>query len=129
MNDRAFVLDASALLALILLEPGGDQVAARLEDACISAVNLSEVFTKLLDRGSSAEEVREALLDLDLDIRIFDVNQARLAGELRQVTRASGLSLGDRACLALAGTLGAVAITTDTAWTRCDCGIPIELAR
>jgi PIN domain nuclease of toxin-antitoxin system len=129
MSERACVLDASALLALMLREPGWEAVAQRLPTACISAVNLAEVVTKLIDRGSSDDEVSESLIDLDLDVRLFDAEQAVSTGQLRAVTRSSGLSLGDRACLALASKLNAVAITTDRAWADVLSGVSIELAR
>jgi len=129
MSEVRTVLDASALLAAMLGERGAEAVAARFADACISAVNLSEVVAKLSERGVPDEAIRESLSDLDLDVRDFDTTQAWRAGAMRQATRTKGLSLGDRACLALAGELDAVALTTDTAWAGLDLGIAIELAR
>ncbi|HUN41819.1 MAG TPA: hypothetical protein VMU81_16155 [Acetobacteraceae bacterium] len=55
---------------------------------------------------------------MDLDARPFDAAAGYTAGALRKETRALGLSLGERACLALAIQLGAVAVTADRAWTR-----------
>lgn len=129
MSEVTYVLDASALLAAMLGERGAEAVEAHLAEACISAVNLSEVVAKLSERGVPDEAIRESLGDLDLDVRDFGMVQAMRAGELRNPTRARGLSLGDRACLALAGELGAVALTTDQAWTGLDCDIAVELAR
>ena len=102
---------------------------AHFSDACISTVNLSEVVAKLVERGVPAESIQESLSDLDLDVRDFDTAQALRAGALRNATRVRGLSLGDRACLALAGELKAIALTTDAAWTEIDLGIAVELAR
>jgi PIN domain nuclease of toxin-antitoxin system len=124
-----YVLDASALLATIQEEPGAAEIDTRLEDACISAVNLSEVIAKLIDRGTPADLASEVLAELDLDVRPFDRAQGEHAGSLRPVTRALGLSLGDRACLALAAALGRTVVTTDRAWARLDLGIAIEVMR
>ena len=77
-----------------------------LDHAAISAVNLSEVQAKLVERGTAAELAWSSLVDLDLDVVDFDAAQAKVAGDLRSLTRAQGLSLGDRACLALAQALG-----------------------
>jgi PIN domain nuclease of toxin-antitoxin system len=124
-----YVLDASALLATLFEEPGGAAIEARLENACISAVNLSEVAAKLADRGTPAELITGVLAALDLDIRPFDRAQAERAGILRGSTRKRGLSLGDRACLALAEALERTAVTTDRAWAKLDLGIAVEVAR
>jgi len=129
MNDVGYVLDASALLAAMLGEPGAQTVEARFAEACISTVNLSEVVAKLSERGVPDPVIQESLADLDLDLRDFDTAQALRAGALRNATRASGLSLGDRACLALAMELNAVALTTDAAWVAGDFGVAVELAR
>jgi PIN domain nuclease of toxin-antitoxin system len=129
MMPVSCVLDASALLAAMLGEPGAEDVEQRLGDSCVSAVNLSEVVAKLSERGVPADVIAESLADLDLDVRAFDVRQANRAGLLRPMTRRVGLSLGDRACLALAAELECTAITTDKAWMKLDIGIAIELAR
>lgn len=129
MSEPAYVLDASAVLALMLHEPGWEIVAERLSDACISAANLAEVIAKLVDRGSSRDEIDDSLAELDLDVRSLDLHQAVIAGHLRRSTRNGGLSLGDRACLALAGMLAATALTTDRAWLQLDTRVAVELIR
>ncbi len=113
----------------MLGEPGAQLVEARFSDACISAANLSEVIAKLSERGVPDDALQESLADLDLDVRAFDLVQALRAGALRNGTKSSGLSLGDRACLALASELNAVALTTDIAWTNLELDVAIELAR
>ena len=124
------VLDASALLALLLGEAGADRVADLLPRSSVSAVNLSEVAAKLNERGMPEVGVRAALGDLDLDVHAFDEAAAFAAGRLRPPTRGHGLSLGDRACLALAMRLDAVAATADHAWAGLDLdGLRIELIR
>jgi ribonuclease VapC len=129
MNDGGYVLDASALLAMMLGEDGADHVLARLPDACVSAVNLSEVIAKLQERGVPDAAIDESIADLDLTIVAFDAAQADRAGKLRLATRSLGLSLGDRACLALATEQGSIALTTDAAWAQANVGVQVELAR
>jgi len=118
LSDAPVVLDASALLAMLQSEPGADVVAGRLPHSVMSTVNLSEVVAKLADNGVPTEELRVVLDGLDIDVRPFDREAAYDAGELRRTTRDAGLSLGDRACLALATRLGVAAMTADRAWTR-----------
>lgn len=127
MSD--YVLDASAVLAVINEEPGSDRIEAHLRTAPISAVNLAEVVTKLHERGFGDAAIDEALHLLALDVRPFEPDVAIVAGKLRGATRHAGLSLGDRACLAFAHDLDATALTTDRAWDGLDIGVAIELAR
>jgi len=104
-------------------------VAAALEDAVVSAVNLSEVVAKLLEVGLSREEADEALGGLGLEVQPFDETAAWAAGALRAATRRTGLSLGDRACLALARELGVPALTADAAWLKAATGADVRLVR
>ena len=97
-----FVLDASALLALLNDEPGASTVQDLLPNAQISAVNLTEVITRLSLGGMPEDKIRDALSLLGLDTMPFDEPQAFQAGILANDTHAYGLSLGDRACLSLA---------------------------
>jgi ribonuclease VapC len=123
------VLDASVLLAAMLGEIAAQEAEPWFADACISTVNLSEVVARLTDLGRSAACIAEDLGEFNLDVRHFDRAQAEQAGLMRSVTRYLGLSLGDRACLALAAALNRPAITADTAWAKLDIGVPIELIR
>lgn len=129
MSDKPYALDASALLAVMLGEPGADAVHAILDRASIGAVNLSEVVAKLQERGVPDAVIDQSLADLDLPVLPFDRDQAVLAGKLRLATRSAGLSLGDRACLATAKSLGGVAITMDKAWANLSIGVEINVAR
>jgi len=110
------VLDSSALLCVLNGEAGAKRVAAVLPGAVMGAVNLAEVVTKLREKGLSADETNEVLDGLNLDVRPLTAAQAMAAGHLRPATRALGLSLGDRACLALAIELGRTAVTADKVW-------------
>lgn len=118
MNDP--VLDCSALLALLLREPGAEQVEAVLPAACISSVNLAEALAKMTDWGITLENAQNTIRGLGIEIVDFDADQAAHSAALRKHTRQAGLSLGDRACLALALQRKAPAMTTDKAWLRLD---------
>ena len=115
MTER-YVLDASAVMCLIRNEPGANIVKAALPDSCLSAVNLAEVVAKMSELGLSDDLITQVLDPLQLKIVAFDSDLARASGLLRPATRTLGLSLGDRACLALTARLGATALTTDRAW-------------
>lgn len=123
------VLDASALLALLNAEPGSQAVAERLSEAAVSAVNLSEVVAKLSERGIPEGEVRSALNGLGLEIIAFDETMAYRTGLFRRATRSVGLSLGDRACLALALQLEAPVFTTDRSWRTLRIGVKVRTIR
>ena len=123
------VLDASALLCLLNDEPGADRVIDVLTRCVIGTVNLAEVISKLRDRGVSLDEVREALGGLHLDVRPLSPAQALIIGDLRPATKSLGLSLGDRACLALAIDLQLEMFTTDAPLAGFDAGITITNVR
>jgi ribonuclease VapC len=123
LSDGPVVLDASALLALLQNEPGAEVVADLLPHGVMSAINLSEVVAKLTDHGMPLEAAREAIDGLPIDVHSFDRDAAFAVGELRRATRRAGLSLGDRACLALAAHLGVAAVTADRAWASLGDGI------
>jgi PIN domain nuclease of toxin-antitoxin system len=129
VTRERYVLDASALLCLLFEEPGAERVEAVFAEAPISAANHAEVLAKLVDRGQPAEEAIAGLRELDLEVIAFDRAQAEIAAGLRARTRSSGLSLGDRACLALAMSRKAVALTTDRAWAELRAGVRVEVVR
>jgi PIN domain nuclease of toxin-antitoxin system len=129
VSDGGYVVDASAVLAVLLDEPRSERVRPFLSRAAIGAVNLSEVVAKLQERGMPDDAIDRALAHLDLDVVAFDAAQAVAAGKLRARTRALGLSLGDRACLALATARGVPAVTTDRGWTALDIGAKVIVAR
>lgn len=124
------VLDASALLALLQDEPGADRVTDALPGAVISSVNFAEVFGKLAENGMPPDLIRDTLDSLDVNVQPFEKNLACVVGELRPATKALGLSLGDRACLALAQELQIPALTADRAWQEIEMATPaVELVR
>jgi PIN domain nuclease of toxin-antitoxin system len=124
------VLDASAILAVIKGEPGAEKLTPRLlADAVASAVNLAEVQTKLVDSGWNPAQAWEDATSPVREVLPFDSEQARIAGDLTFQTRHLGLSLGDRACLALGLTLGASVYTTDRAWRQIRLDTKIHVIR
>jgi PIN domain nuclease of toxin-antitoxin system len=124
----AAILDSSAVLAVILEEPGAERVEAYLPGAKLSAVNLGEIVAKLRDLGMPAQTVEAVLDGLQIDVRPHDRDAALSAGLLRPATRAAGLSLGDRACLALAASLGLPAVTADRSWQGIAAAIGVQVA-
>lgn len=130
---KSYVLDASALLAFLFDEAGADEVLACLERRPhMSAVNFAEVLTKLSDQGAPPASAMMRLRDSGvadlIQVTPFDGDQARTVADLRPATRHLGLSLGDRACLALALRRGATALTADRAWLAVD-GVQVETIR
>jgi PIN domain nuclease of toxin-antitoxin system len=119
------VLDASALLAFLRNEPGADKVAAVLTGACMSAVNLAETLGKMVEYGKPLEAMAYQVERLQIPIIPFDDDQARLAASLWISTRAVGLSLGDRACLALALKTALPTLTTEREWEKANVGVRV----
>jgi PIN domain nuclease of toxin-antitoxin system len=122
------VWDASAVLALLQEEAGWEALAAE-PPGIVGSVNLSEVVAKLADAGMPEEAIRSALSELSLDVRRLDEEQALRAGMLRPATRALGLSLGDRCCLALGAALGLPVLTTDRRWGDVEVEVGVRVAR
>lgn len=100
------------------------------DDFIIGSVNAAEVFTKVMDRNPFAEtQSKNQLLAMTMKIVPFDGQQALLCADIRNTTRKFGLSLGDRACLALAIRENAVVLTADRAWAELDIGVKIKVIR
>jgi PIN domain nuclease of toxin-antitoxin system len=129
VGSEQVVLDASALLALIKGEPGADSVEAALSGSAMSCVNLAEVASVLVQEGHHIEDVRRTLSDYAVDILDFDESQAMETARFRPLTSHAGLSLGDRACLALAALRRLPVMTADRAWARLELGIEIVVIR
>ncbi len=125
------VLDASALLAMLMGKPGGEVVRPFLADSAMSTLNLSEVVGHFARNGAAGSQIRSALDPLPILHVPFDETLAYEAGLMLPATRPAGLSLGDRACLALAGRMGVRAITADRSWVPVgkQLGIAVELIR
>ncbi len=113
------VLDSSAILAYLKQERGYETVRKAIQiGASMSAVNFSEVLTKVIEKGVEVDEVASRLLALGVVTEPFTEADARQAAQIYPTTRALGLSMGDRACLSLSLRLGLSAITADTIWAK-----------
>lgn len=123
--SNCYVLDASAVLALLNDETGADRVQSVLENATcfMSVVNWSEVARKLISKGRAVEPVAESLQAVGLKFKSFDYSLAVATAQIE----APSLSLGDRACLSLAATLGVIALSADRIWLTFDTGVTVEL--
>ncbi len=119
------VLDASALLAVIHGEPGADVVVASLPGSVMSAVNLAEVVTKLIDNGAQPGAALAAAQAFEIKIAPASADVASAAGVLHAKTRGRGVSLGDRFCLVLAQETGLPVLTADRAWAGL--GLPLDI--
>lgn len=127
MSDR--VLDASVILAVLFKEPGGDPRYLSDGKAAISAVNFAEVVSRLAVAGADGAQISRILPPLGLEVIDFDEQLALDAGLLRPLTQNLGLSLADRACLALARRLQLPALTADRAWRSLSVGVDIQVTR
>ena len=124
------VLDASALLAILNQEPGAENLPPeRLAQAVISAVNLAEAHSTLVREGIDPDEAWEDVRSPVPECIPFTEEQAKIAGGLAAQTRPLGLSLGDRACLALGLLLKAPVYTTDRAWKGLKLGVRVHAIR
>jgi len=126
------VLDASAVLALLLREPGAERVtAAIVAGARMSTVNFSEVATRYVRAGATEAELLALRDGLPVTLVAVDADLALRAARMSAVTREAGLSLGDRLCLALAQRDGATALTADRAWAGVAgaIGVTVEVLR
>ncbi|MFZ0201408.1 MAG: type II toxin-antitoxin system VapC family toxin [Candidatus Sulfotelmatobacter sp.] len=124
------LLDASAILAVISGEPGAEKLTpALLARAVASTVNLAEVHTKLVSRGWPSAQAWEDATSPVREVVSFDEEQARTAGDLVAQTRHLGLSLGDRACLALAMRLNVPVYTAEKAWKKLKMSVPVHVIR
>jgi ribonuclease VapC len=111
-------LDASAVIALLNGETGADIVAKHLDAAIISSVNYCEVANYMVGMGIDPQELDNVLAPTLPNVIDFNAKQATLAAGLRKNTKQLGLSLGDRACLALGLYENCKVITADTAWSK-----------
>lgn len=117
------------MLALLRGERGADRVESARTHALISTVNVCEVLTRQYELGWSHASAQAAFEALELDVSRFPMADAVSAATLRAATRHAGLSLGDRACLALALREQAPVMTADRDWLKVDVGVEVVLIR
>ena len=123
------VLDASAVLVLLLDEPGATAVADVLAQAVISAVNLAEVLSKLTDRGAEVTGLTSQLGAAGVLVEPMTEADAAEVALVRRLDSERVLSLGDRSCLALARRLSAPVLTAYRAWSTVDAGVEVRQLR
>lgn len=123
------VLDASAVLAVMHRERGHEKVMPHLEGGLISAVNYAEVLKKVAERGADLLVARLYLQNLTLTIVPFDQAQAVETAKLWPLVQGRGLSLADRACLALGILKKAPIVTGDTGMAEVDVPVKVKLFR
>jgi ribonuclease VapC len=123
------ILDASALLALIFVESGHEQVLPFARSSRMNAVNYSEVVARTIAIEGDPQLASEAVDRLEINIVPFDRTLAVIAAELRPLTRHIGASFADRACLALGLATGLPILSADRDWAKLDLGIDIRLIR
>ena len=126
-SAQGVVLDASAVLALLQEEPGADEIESLLEAALMSCVNLAEVIQKAEQHDVNTEGLEYDLEALGIEFRDYEFGMARPTAELWSM--GAGLSLGDRACLALAKTEGISAVTADGRWGATELPVDVRIVR
>jgi ribonuclease VapC len=124
-----YVLDASALLALLNNEAGAQRVRDILPESVIGAVNVCETIGKLASAGMSLSDARHSVELTNLEVISFDSDCAYKAAALILETKRLGLSLGDRACLALGLILNNTVVTAERLWTKLKLDISVEVIR
>lgn len=127
--DEAVVMDASAVLACIHGEPGADIVRDLAPGALISAVNFAEVISKLIERGTPANIAAQVAGAMSMEVVAVDAGLGLRMGTMHETTQRRGVSLGDRACLALAERAGLPVVTADRTWLSLNLGLTIRMIR
>lgn len=129
LSGKAYLLDASAVLALVHQEPGQEVVKPILDEAVISSVNWSEVLQKLDRAGLDTQKIAGLLQSLGLHVVPFTESQAQRAATLWQQAKPLGLSLADRACLACGEDLALTIMTADKVWKNVDLTVDVRVIR
>jgi ribonuclease VapC len=125
----AIVFDSSVLIAILRQEPGSKVGEQSLNEALISTVNLAEVATYLARNSVPTETINEALAAFPIEVVPFDREQGLIAGYLYPACKSLGLSLGDRACLALAKSKRLPVLTADKAWLELEIDVSVKSIR
>ena len=128
-EQTQYVLDSSAVIALVRREQGWEKVNAALDRSVISAINLAESMTKLIRQGGEPRLVERLLRALDLEVIPWDEELAWASRDLCALAWTNGISLADRACLTLARHLNLAAMTADSEWKKAGHGVQVFLFR
>ena len=125
----AIVFDSSVVIAILKQEPGCSTAESSISDALISTVNMSEVATYLARNSVPKDTIQEVLASFPIQVVPFEESLAIQTGCLYSSCKHLGLSLGDRACLALALSRKMPVLTADRVWSKLDLGISIQVLR
>lgn len=117
------------MLAFMFRETGHAVVEAALPNVCMSTVNLTEVLARFVRDGHSTITVWDHLSNSGIEWVPFSEAQSRIAADLVITTAHIGLSLADRACLALAIDRQLPTLTADRAWAQADVDVEVRLIR
>lgn len=128
-DQPRYVLDSSAVIALVRREQGWEKVNATLDRSVISAINLTESMTKLIRQGGEPRLVERLLRALDLEVIPWDEELAWASRDLCPLAWTNGISFADRACLTLARHLDLAAMTADSEWKKPSHGVQVYLFR
>jgi PIN domain nuclease of toxin-antitoxin system len=120
-------LDASALLAFLFREAGHEEVARHLTDCCMSTVNLAEVLGRFSRDGIDPVGALGRVEATPIELVPFDNDAAARVAAYLPLTRHLGLSIGGRACLALATSRVIPALTADRSWERLEIGVDVQV--
>lgn len=123
------VVDSSVILAILRGESGQEKALRLSLGATMSTVNVAEVVTKCIEKDYPEEAALQVIRSCGIDVVPLDERTAILAGRLRRHAPKGVLSLGDRACLALAIREKTTAVTADHIWTTLNLPCPVELIR
>lgn len=126
---KSRVLDSSVVLAVLFEEPGYEDAALLAEGGVLSVVNVAEIFAKCVDRGVPQASAIDYVAAAGIEIADFDLPQAQISAALRDIAGGRALSLGDRACLALAIDRAGTAVTGDRIWSTFDLPCDVALFR
>ena len=123
------VLDSSAVIALLLNEEGAEIVSGYEGKTAISAINLAEVCSRLIEIGLPEEQIQEHVASIRVQIYPFDTEQAYAVSRFRNIARKNGMSLADCACIQLGKQLRLPVLTGDKVWARVNLGVEVKLIR
>ena len=123
------VVDASALIAVLKKEPGADVAERHMVEPVMSTVNLAETLTRIAEDGGDAADLKQRLDETPIRFVPVSDEHALAAALLRVATKAWGLSLGDRLCLALGLEEGLPVLTADRRWKELSVGVKVVLIR
>ncbi len=117
---KPVIADTSAVIAYLNFETGADEVRRRIARIRLTMVNVAEIVAVVSRHKVTRAWIEKRIFRVFSEVLPFDREQAYLCGNLEQVTRPKGLSLGDRACLAAGILHGWPVLTAESTWAEID---------